>query len=59
MVGLKTGASREDRFAWYKQYLLDHHADKHPEWGDMTETIIRQIALCDFVKRARPWFLMR
>ena len=58
MVWLKSGASRQDRYAWYKQYLLDHHADKHPEWT-MTEIIIRQVALCDFVKRARPWFLMR
>ena len=51
---------REERRLWWKGYLLEHHPDHHPEWRatDATDIILRETALCDFVKRARPWLLV-
>ena len=51
---------REERRVRWKSYLLEHHADHHPEWraAGATDIILHETALCDFVKRARPWFLV-
>ena len=50
---------REERRLWWKSYLLEHHPDHHPEYraAGATETSLHETALCDYVKRARPWFL--
>ena len=57
---MQSARPREDRKAFYKSYLLSHHADHHPEWREagMEDVIIRQVELCDFVKRTRRWFLV-
>ena len=56
---LRSATTRDERKAFYQRYLLDHHADHHPEWREAgnTAVILRQVELCDYVKRTRSWFL--
>ena len=51
--------SYNEKKGFWKEYLLAHHPDHHPEWRscDDYELIIRQTALCDYVKRSKHWFM--
>ena len=55
----KSNKSQDEKLSFWRKYLLEHHADKHAEWyeGNMHDVIVRQVALCDFVKRLKPWFM--
>ena len=48
-------ADREEKFRFWSKYLIENHADRHPDWT--ADKCIRQVALCDFVKRLKPWFM--
>ncbi len=55
----RSNKSHEEKSHFWRKYLLDHHADHHPEWRENNrhDVIVRQVALCDFVKRLKTWFL--
>ena len=60
MAYMKTShKSYEEKSHFWRRYLLSHHADHHPEWREhgMHDVILREMALCDFVKRLKTWFL--
>ena len=56
---LSSGQTRDQRKEWWTRYLVENHADHHPEWreAELEDFIVRQVELCDFVKRAKGWFL--
>ena len=56
---LRAGKSREERKNFYCKFLIENHADHHPEWREqgLMDHILKQVELCDLMKRCKPWFL--
>lgn len=59
MVWLRNTADEGRRFAFWKQYILDRHPDKHPERDapELKETFIHMAECVDFAKRLKPWLV--